>query len=144
MYLQELRGEVSQCDIFDSLPIACAQQQTRDLTALNTRALLLTYDCEYDKPSTERVIAAGIFLLSEVPANQRGNVRKNRVFSTFYLQASPLLEESFVDFRYMGLLEKAIVAEESQAGKRLVSLGDEAQLALQEQLSAFFGYGRNR
>ena len=144
MFLQELRGEVSQGDIFDSLPIAYVRQEARRLTALNTRAMLMTYDCEYDKPSTKLVMAAGTFPLSEVPADRRGNVRKNKVFSTFYLEASSRLEESFVDFRYMGLLEKAVAAEEAQAGQRLISLNDEAQLAVQEQLSAFFGYGRGR
>lgn len=112
--------------------------------ALDTRAMLLTYDCEYDKSSTRLVMAVGVFPLANVPADRRGNVRKNKVFSTFYLEATSLLEESFVDFRYMGLLEKAIVAEETQDGKRVISLNDEAQLALQEQLSAFFGYGRGR
>ena len=144
MFLQELRGEVSQGDVFDSLPIAYVRQEVRRLTALSTRALLITYDCEYDKPSTKLVMVAGVFSLSEVPADRRGNVRKNKVFSTFFLEAFFPLEESFVDFRYMGLLEKAVIAEEAQARQRLASLNDEAQLALQEQLSAFFGYGRER
>ena len=144
MFLQELRGEVSQGNIFDSLPISCVRQEARRLTALNTHAMLMTYDCEYDKPSTKLVMVAGIFPLSEVPADRRGNVRKNKVSSTFYLEASSRLEESSVDFRYRGLLEKAIAAEEAQAKQRLISLNDEAQLAVQEQLSAFFGYGRGR
>ncbi len=66
------------------------------------------------------------------------------IFSTFYLEASSFMEESFVDFRYMGLLEKAVIAEEAFAEIRLISLNDEAQFALQEQLSTFFGYGRGR
>lgn len=106
------------------------------------RAVLLTYDCEYDKASTRFVVVAQVFRLEDVPADRQGNVRKNKVFSTFYLNAAELFEESFVDFRYMGRLDKAIVAAQAQAGKRLISLNDEAQLALQEQLSAFFGYGR--
>ncbi len=44
----------------------------------------------------------------------------------------------------MRRLEKTIRVDQAQAGTRLVSLYDEAQLALQEQLSAFFGYGRGR
>ncbi len=106
--------------------------------------MLITYDCEYDKPSTKLVMVAGVFALAEVPADRRGNVRKNKIFSTFYLEAADFLTESFVDFRYMGLLEKAVVAEEAQSGRRVISLNEEAQLALQEQLSAFFGYGRDR
>jgi len=144
MYLQELRGEVSQGDIFDNLPISYVRQEARQPAFLDIPAMLITYDCEYDKPSTKLVMVAGVFALAEVPADRRGNVRKNKIFSTFYLEAADFLTESFVDFRYMGLLEKAVVAEEAQSGRRVISLNEEAQLALQEQLSAFFGYGRDR
>ena len=144
MYLQELRGEVSQGDVFGSLPVAYVRQDARRMTALEIPAMLITYDCEYDKPSTKLVMVAGVFPLAEVPADRQGNVRKNKVFSTFFLEASFLLDEAFVDSRYMGLLEKAVVAEEAQMKQRLVSLNDEAQLALQEQLSASVGYGRGR
>ena len=144
MYLQERRGEVSQGDVFDILPIANVRQAARHLAVINTRAMLVTYDCEYDKPSTKFVMVAGIFPLAEVPADRQGNVRNNKVFSTFYLESTLQLEEAFVDFRYMGLLEKAVVAGAAQEERRVISLDDEAQLALQEQLSAFFGYGRGR
>ena len=143
MYL-ELRGEVSQGDIFDSLPISYVRQDPRQPGLLNISAMLITYDCEYDKLSTKLVLVAGVFPLAEVPADRRGNVRKNKIFSTFYLEASGSADEAFVDFRYIGLLEKVIVAQEAEAGSRRTSLSDEAQLALQEQLSAFFGYGRGR
>lgn len=144
MYFQELREEVSQGDVFDRLPIAYARTGVEQLAAIDARAMLVTYDCEFDKPSTKIVLVAGVFPLAEVPADWRGNVRKNKVFSTFYLKDTSELAESFVDFRYMGLLEKAIIVKEAQAGRRIISLDDETQLALQEQLSAFFGYGRSR
>lgn len=144
MYLQELRGEVSQGDIFDDLSIVYATQGGGRFASTAMRSLLVTYDCEYDKPSTKLVMAAGIFSLADVPADRRGNVRKNKVFSTFYLEATDHSEEAFVDFRYMGLLERALGAGEAQARWRVISLNDKAQLALQEQLSSFFSYGRGR
>ena len=104
--------------------------------------MLVTYDCEYDKPATKLVLVAGVFPLVDVPADRRGNIRRNKVFSTFYLEAFSTHDEMFVDFRYMGLLEKALIAEEASAGQRLASLNDDAQLALQEQIAAYFGYGR--
>ena len=142
MYLQELRGEVSQGDIFDDLPIVYATQGGGRFASTAVRSLIVTYDCEYDKPSTKLVMAAGIFSLADVPADRRGNVRKNKVFSTFYLEENAAFNEAFADFRYAGLLEKAIVA--TRAETRLLSLSDAARLALQEQLSSFFGYGRGR
>ena len=144
MYLQELRGEVSQGDIFGSLPISYVRQEDKKPVLLTIPAMLITYDCEYDKPATKLVLVAGVFPLAEVPINRQGNVRKNRVFSTFHLDKTTSQEEAFVDFRYIGLLEKTVVAQEAEAGNRRISLSDEAQLALQEQLSAFFGYGRSR
>lgn len=145
MYLQELRGEVSQGDIFDSLPLASLSQNAGiHVRVQNARVILLTYDCEYDKPSTKLLAVAEIFSLSEVPTERRGNIRKNQVFSTFYLAANAQFDEAFVDFRYISRIDKMIVTAQAQTGQRLVSLSDDAQLALQEQLSAFFGYGRGR
>ena len=136
MYLDELRGEVSQGDVFDSLPLACARHPASGLPAVEeARALLLTYDCEYDKPSTRSVMVAAVFPLAAVPVERRGNVRNNRVFSTFYLLPHADFDEAFVDFRHIGQIEKTIVAERAGDGKRLASLSAEAQLALQEQLS---------
>jgi len=142
MYLQELRGEVSQGDIFDDLPIVYATRGSQRFASTAMRSLLVTYDCEYDKPSTRLVMAAGIFSLADVPADRRGNVRRDKVFSTFSLEATAAFDEAFADFRCAGLLEKAIVA--TRAETRLFSLGDAARLALQEQLSSFFGHGRGR
>jgi hypothetical protein len=145
IYLHELRGEVSQGDIFDSLPIAYIRQNSVYHCQIDhLRSILLTYDCEYDKPSTQFVTIAAIFPLTEVPGDRQGNVRKNKVFSTFYLESDLSFQEAFVDFRYLGRLEKKIVTEQAQNGRRLLSLANDAQLALQEQLSAFFGYGRGR
>ena len=145
MYLNEIRGEVSQGDVFDSLPLAyVSQESAHQVLSENARAIVLTYDCEYDKPSTRFVMIAGVFPLAGVPTDRQGNIRRNRIFSTFYLSASTRFDESYVDFRYMGRLDKRLVAAQAQAGTRLLSLDDEAQLALQEQLSAFFGYGRGR
>ncbi len=90
MYLKELRGEVSQGDVFDSLPFAYVTRDVGSPLVDHARAILLTYDCEYDKPSTRFVTAAIVFRLSEVPTDRRGNVRKNRVFSTFYLASCPI------------------------------------------------------
>ena len=142
MYLQELRGEVSQGDVFDDLPIVYATQGGERFASTGMHSMLVTYDCEYDKPGTKLVMAAGIFSLMDVPADRRGNVRRNRVFSTFYLEANANFDEAFADFRYAGLLEKGIA--EARAGARLFSLSDAARLALQEQLSSFFGHGRGR
>jgi len=78
MYLQELRGEVSQGDTLDDLPIVYATQGGGRFASTAMRSLLVTYDCEYDKPSTKLVMAAGIFSLADVPATGAGTSARTR------------------------------------------------------------------
>lgn len=42
----------------------------------------------------------------------------------------------------MGRIEKSLIAAEAERGNRLLSLTEEARLALQQQIAGFFGYGR--
>lgn len=104
-------------------------------------AILLTQDCEYDKPSTVFVLIAAILPLSGVAPGNQGNVRKNRVASAFYLPPHPLLLEPYVDIQAIGRISKSLIVAEAQEG-RLLSLSEEARLALQRQIAGFFGYDR--
>ncbi len=72
------------------------------------RSLLVTYDCEYDKPSTKLVMAAGIFSLADVPADRRGNVRKNKVFSTFYLEENAAWKRTQLLMRHLRTFEMLV------------------------------------
>lgn len=143
MYLDQLHPKVSQGDIFDSLPLSHVNWGMPPQPVLRSvRAILLTYDCEYDKPNCAFVLVAEVKPLSLIPENGRGNVRKNRVARSFYLPPQGELEESYVDFRHIGILDKRIVEDSSAAGNRLFSLTEESVLALQEQLYGFLGYER--
>ena len=140
MYLENVSAEVSQGDIFDRLPFAVMDGTTA--TVRTARVVLLTQDCEYDKPSTLSVLVAEILPLSGVAAGSQGNVRRNRVASAFYLPSQDAFPESYVDFRTIGRVEKSVVIAEANRGDRLLSLSEEARLALQQQIAAFFGYHR--
>jgi len=143
MYLDQLGEQVSQGDIFDSLPLSHVDWQTPPQSSLRyVRAVLLTFNCEYDKPNSKSVLVAEVKPLSLVPENKQGNVRKNRVASAFYLTSQGRLEESYVDFRYVSTLDKRIVEEAATIGGRILSLDEDTGLALQEQLYQFFGFGR--
>lgn len=143
MYLAALRGEVSQGDIFDDLPSVYIQQAGLRSKVQNTRAILLTHDCEYDKPRTETVVVAEVWPLSDVNNSSQGYIRQNRVLSTFYLEAyGDAFPESYVDLRNVSRVEKRLVAERAQIGKRLLCLTDDARLALQRQIALFFGLDR--
>jgi hypothetical protein len=140
VYLDNVSAEVSQGDIFESLPLASAEGGQAVLRL--ARVMLLTQDCEYDKPSTVSVLVAEILPLSGVASGSQGNVRKNRVASAFYLSPHGAFPESYVDIRAIGRLEKSLIAAEAERGNRLLSLTEEARLALQQQIAGFFGYGR--
>lgn len=143
MYLDRLQEQVSQGDLFDGLPLAHVDWHTPPQPSLRyVRAVLLTFNCEYDKPNCKSVLVAEVKPLDLVPENLRGNVRRNRVASAFSLSGHERLEESYVDFRYVSTLDKRIVEEASAIGRRILSLDEDTRLALQEQLYQFFGYGR--
>lgn len=142
MYLEKPSAEVSQGDIFRSLPLTSVQEGEGQAQVQHGPAILLTQDCEYDKPSTVSVLVAEVRLLSGIPAGSQGNVRRNRVASAFYLPPQADLPESYVDFRTIGRVAKRLAAEQASANGRLASLTEEARLALQRQLAGFFGYDR--
>ena len=142
MYQNELSTEVSQGDIFTALPLVSAADTQEQVQIQRVPAILLTQDCEYDKPSTVSVLIAAILPLSGVAAGSQGNVRKNRVASAFYLPSHSLLPESYVDIRVIGRISKNLIVAEAQVENRLLSLSEEARLALQRQIAGFFGYDR--
>ena len=142
MYLDTVSAEVSQGDIFESLPFASVEDGQAQARIRHVRAVLLTQDCEYDKSSTISVVVAEILPLSGIAPGSQGNVRKNRVASAFYLPPHALLPESYVDIRIIGRVAKSLVAAEAQRGNRLLSLTEEARLALQRHIAGFFGYNR--
>ena len=142
MYLEALSAEVGQGDVFVSLPLTSAVDAQGQTQIQYAPAILLTQDCEYDKPATLSVLIAAILPLSSVAVGSQGNVRKNRVASAFYLSFHPLLSESYVDIRAISRVTKILVAAEANQGNRLLSLSEETRLALQRQIAGFFGYDR--
>lgn len=142
MYLPKLANVVSQGDIFDDIPVAYLGQAggKSDVYTLAVRAILISHDCEYDKPTNAFVLVAEVRSLSEVPEGSQGNVRGYRTRNTFYLQPVGHMSDSFADFRKINRIPKSILEERKK--ERLASLTDEARAALQQQIAIFFGYGR--
>ena len=147
MYEKALRPQVSQGDVFDQVPITYVSPGSATEPPVPrvvlTRAIVMTHDCEYDKPNCDFVIVAEIRRLDEVAHNSRGNVRERRTRNTFFLDSVPsMMEESFVDFRRLERIHKSIIQGLAGSGHRVVSLTDDARAALQWQVAVFFGYGR--
>gem|GEM_PF-5305527 len=108
----------------------------------SARAILLTYDCEYDK--TDTVLIAKVRDLSEIDEGGRGLVRSYKVSTTFYLEARQDMPESYIDLRSISRIQKSIVEGYKGTPNRVASLKESAQFALQQHLSYFLGYDRDQ
>ena len=94
-------------------------------------AILLSYDCEIDKPNTKTLTVALVRPLDpSIPADGQQIIRQNQNSAYFYLPAGRGFGERYVDFRRLATLSVEIVS----SAKRLASLSDEAWKALQFQL----------
>lgn len=147
LYLPALREEISQGDIFDGLIYQYVYQESSApepvIRSRVIQAMLITADCEFDKPSSAYVYLGEVRPLSEISVGTRGNVRSRRVFYTFPLEPHDnFLEECYVDFRRILRFDKSRLAASHLNQQRLLSLTDTARTALQEQLSVFFGLAR--
>ena len=142
MFADELREQISQGDIFDKIPVALVKFPEAIPIVKEIKAMLVTHDCEFDKDSCIYVMVTEIRPLREVNRNSQGNIRDFKTLNTFYIQACDVLEESYLDFRRTYQVQKDFLFDRKDKGFRIVSLGDETRLALQRQLSIFFGYKR--
>jgi hypothetical protein len=143
MYQPELRAEVSQGDIFAdvAVPEVTVNISTNEsfVNIQYTQAILLTHDCEYDKPACDWIMIATVRKLSDLDEGTAGHIRANRVKRAFYLPPSEQIpEETFVDFRRIDRVSKNFMFQFGP--RRILSLTEDARLALQRQLAAFFGY----
>lgn len=98
------------------------------------RGIVLTHDCEIDKPSLKYVWVALVRPLRMVPIDNQQIIRDNSDFSAFYLPAiGDAMEESFVDFRRTSCVHVSLVPPEF----RLASLTPSAVNQLLVKLMLF-------
>jgi hypothetical protein len=94
------------------------------------RALLLSYDCEIDKPAVKHWIIAPIVPLSLIPGPSHSDAKKNKIFSLLYLPSyRDILEESVLVLNHITTLDREFV----QRTRRILSLSDIGRRALYAQ-----------
>jgi hypothetical protein len=94
------------------------------------RALLLTYDCEIDKPAVRNWIVLPIIPLSFIPGGSHGDAKKNKIFSLLYLPGyRNVLEDSLVVLNHPTTLDREFI----QTATRILSLSDIGRRALYAQ-----------
>lgn len=99
-------------------------------TCKRAKALLLTRDCEIDKPKVKHWVVAPIVPLSLIPGSSHGDAKKNKIFSLLYLPSyRDVLEESVLVLNYPTTLSKDFV----ESAKRILSFSDLGRKALYAQ-----------
>jgi len=94
------------------------------------KALLLSYDCEIDKPAVKNWIVLPIVPLSMIPGNSHSDVKKNKVFSLLYLpKYREVFEDSVVVLNHSTTLGREFI----QNAGRILSLSDIGRRALYAQ-----------
>jgi len=94
------------------------------------RAILLSHDCEIDKPRIENWIVSPIVPMSEIPGPSHADARKNKIFHFVHLPAHrEILEESVIVLNQVTTLEKIFVT----SALRVLSLSDIGRRALYAQ-----------
>lgn len=146
-YEQSLRPEISQGDIFSDVAFIDWTTHPDDhvdiVGSRRSGAMLLTFDCEYDKPALHYILIAKVIPLQNAPLSSQGVIRKERGYSIFYLPACGDFPESFVDFRQMERVGKGTLTQSETAGKRVLSLTSPYRRKLRYALARFFGMDRD-
>lgn len=148
-YEQSLRPEISQGDIFSDIAfidwLTYPDGRVEIVGSRPSCAMLLTFDCEYDKPASppNYILIAKVIPLQNAPLSSQGGIRKERGYSIFYLPASGDFPESFVDFRQMERVGKRTVTQSEEIGNRVLSLTSPYRRKLRRSLARFFGMDRD-
>jgi hypothetical protein len=98
--------------------------------AAGARAVLITHDCEIDKPG-RRYLVCPVVPLARIPGGAHGDLRKNRIVSMLFLPAyRNIMVDSFISFNQITTVEPGSL----DPTRRLVSLSDLGRSALYNQL----------
>jgi len=135
-YLPEVRPSLSQGDLIEELDIQ--EILGGEPNSSTHTVIVLSHDCEIDKPNNSIVLVARTREIGEIDSANQGNVRSGRVVNTMHLPAVDSMPESFVDFRFIHRVLKAELERGISENRRVASISDDAQAALQAFLHRFF------
>ena len=149
-YEESLRLEISQGDIFSNVPFADWVTHPDGATGISSskrhHAMLLTFDCEFDKNNVtpvHYVLVAKIVPLAMAPKDRWAMIRKERSYDIFYLPEAENFQESFVDFRQMERMAKDGLLPPSSVSGRILSIKSPYRIKLRLSLAQFFGMTRD-
>lgn len=99
-------------------------------TCKRSRAILITQDCEIDKPQVVHWMICPVVPASRLRPENVDRLKRNRIYSMLYLpRYADALGESFVDFTHITTLD----AEYVKNAQRIISLSDMGRRGLYVQ-----------
>jgi hypothetical protein len=93
-------------------------------------AILLTHDCEIDKPHVKNWVVNPVVPISEIPGTAHSDLRKNKILNLVHLSPyRDVLPESVIVLGYTTTLAREFI----DPSRRIVSLSDTGRHALYGQ-----------
>lgn len=135
MFLEALRQEISQGDVFEGVRVQEVLGGKED--NYTGRVVLLSHDCEFDKPH-EYTLVARVLPFESAPMSSWNDIRRGNTLNAIYLPGSGPRPESFVNLRYIHRLPKDELREAAIVGRRAQSMTDDGRIALLAYLYRFF------
>jgi len=125
VFLNELREEISQGDIFDGIETP----QTARPSAGPFPLLLLTNDCDIDRVGEFAfLLAVRVVPYARIDPGTVGNIRNGTVTKAMPLEGHPRFGEHFIDFREVHRIPRDAVVSANADGRRVASMTDDARL----------------
>jgi hypothetical protein len=129
-----LRDELSQGDLIDNITVW--DQDGAQVIPRRARIVVLSNDCEMDKPRAERsryVLVVEMRSPADAGSANWGNVKAGKGWNTFYIPAGETVSEGYVDFGRIHRVERAPL----RTVTRLASMSDEGREALVYALTSY-------
>lgn len=136
MFLPALRGEISQGDIFEGVDIAEVLDGRED--GYQGSVILLSHDCEFDKPNVDYVLVARVLPLDSTSSAAWGAIRTGQALNAIHLPGVGHHPERFINLRFIHRLPKAVLIEAGVVGRRSISMSDDGRAALVAYIFRFF------
>ena len=141
-YLVRNEGELDQGDLIRRI-VVCRKPpiELGDPTeVLVSNVCVLSHGCDIDKPRSDSVLVARLIRLSAIPdSGMAGNVRRNRAYEAYFLEAAgPLAEDAYIDWRTIQAVDKQAMLAARRSDRYIGSLDEETLAAASDGLWRFF------
>jgi hypothetical protein len=136
MFLSSLSPEISQGDVFEDVEVLEVLGGREE--SYKGAVVLLSHDCEFDKPNQAYVLVARVLPLAEVHRSQWDQIRRGSALNAVYLPGVGERPESFINLRFIHRLPKDCLREAALLGRRVASMTPDGRAALVAYLYRFF------